>query len=71
MQQLVGYLPLFTDPNKLAGASGDLPGTHNYIKPTGDPDNNGNHNKDKDTGNGGGGGGSGGAEGAGGGAGGG
>ncbi|MGW5457025.1 hypothetical protein ACWEVR_33980, partial [Nocardia sp. NPDC003979] len=58
MQQLVGYLPLFTDPNKLAGASGDLPGTYNYIKPSGDPNNNGgNNNKDKDTGNSGGGGG--------------
>ncbi|WP_156095227.1 hypothetical protein, partial [Nocardia lijiangensis] len=39
IKQLAGYIPVFTDPNKLAGANGDLPGTYNYRQPTGD--NNG------------------------------
>ncbi|WP_159080168.1 hypothetical protein [Nocardia suismassiliense] len=33
--QLAGYIPTFTDPNKMLGASGDLPGSYNYKDPTG------------------------------------
>ncbi|PXX61695.1 hypothetical protein DFR70_108253, partial [Nocardia tenerifensis] len=39
IKQLAGLIPVFTDPNKLAGASGDLPGSYNYKQPSGN--NNG------------------------------
>ncbi|MFI9403278.1 hypothetical protein [Nocardia sp. NPDC052316] len=35
--QLAGYIPVFADPNKLVGATGDLPGSYNYKEPTGNP----------------------------------
>ncbi|MFI9504691.1 hypothetical protein [Nocardia sp. NPDC052566] len=49
IKQLAGLVPVFTDPNKLAGSDGGLPGTYNYKKPTGDD----NGNKDKSGGGGG------------------
>ncbi|WP_135235248.1 hypothetical protein [Nocardia sp. CS682] len=35
--QLAGLIPMFADPNKLMGATGDLPGSYNYKEPTGNP----------------------------------
>ncbi|WP_194837770.1 hypothetical protein [Nocardia sp. XZ_19_369] len=35
--QLAGLIPVFADPNKLMGATGDLPGSYNYKEPTGNP----------------------------------
>ncbi|MGV9614027.1 hypothetical protein ACWDPW_18230, partial [Nocardia xishanensis] len=58
IKQLAGYIPVFTDPNKLAGANGDLPGTYNYRQPTGDNNGGGGGNgRGGGTGSGGGGGG--------------
>ncbi|MGV9617225.1 hypothetical protein ACWDPW_34610, partial [Nocardia xishanensis] len=68
IKQLAGYIPVFTDPNKLAGANGDLPGTYNYKQPTGDNNGGGGGNgRGGGTGGGGGGkpGGSGGGKGSG------
>ncbi|WP_167461386.1 hypothetical protein [Nocardia brasiliensis] len=36
IKQLAGLVPVFNDPNKLAGAQGDLPGSFNYRGPSGD-----------------------------------